>query len=75
MFVLPEKRGKGIAVSILNDLENWAKAADYESCILETSVMLESAIALYKKQGYKVIPNYGQYSGVESSVCMKKTIK
>ncbi len=74
MFVLPEQRGKGIAVAILNELENWAKAEGYDSCILETSVRLESAISLYKKSGYKVIPNYGQYVDVESSVCMKKIL-
>lgn len=74
MFVLPEQRGKGIAVAILTELENWAKAEGYDACILETSVRLESAIALYKKSGYEVIPNYGQYVGVESSLCMKKNI-
>jgi GNAT superfamily N-acetyltransferase len=75
MFVLPEQRGKGIAASILNALENWAKEEGYTSCILETSIRLENAISLYKKMGYEVIPNYGQYIGVESSVCMKKNIK
>ncbi|WP_309614664.1 GNAT family N-acetyltransferase [Flavobacterium sp.] len=75
MFVLPEQRGKGIAVSILKELEIWAKASGYQYTMLETSVRLESAIALYKKSGYKVIPNYGQYIGVASSVCMKKSIK
>ncbi|WP_293891321.1 GNAT family N-acetyltransferase [Flavobacterium sp.] len=75
MFVLTEQRGKGIAVAILNELENWAKAESYDFCILETSIRLESAIALYKKSGYKRIPNYGQYIGVESSVCMKKNLK
>ena len=74
MFVLPEARGKGIAVAILNELEAWAAAAGYESTILETSVKLKSAIALYKKSGYQTIENYGQYIGVESSVCMKKSI-
>lgn len=75
MFVLPEQRGKGIAASILNKLELWAATSGYTSCILETSIRLESAIALYKKVGYEIIPNYGQYIGVESSVCMKKIIK
>ena len=75
MFVLPEQRGKGIAVSILKELEIWAKASGYQYTMLETSVRLESAIALYKKSGYKVIPNYVQYIGVASSVCMKKNIK
>jgi GNAT superfamily N-acetyltransferase len=75
MFVLPEQRGKGIATSILNQIEFWADASGYTSCILETSIRLESAIALYKKMGYEIIPNYGQYIGVANSVCMKKTIK
>ena len=74
MFVLPEQRGKEIAVAILTELEVWAKTSGYNSCMLETSVRLESAIAFYKKSGYKIIPNYGQYIGVESSVCMKKMI-
>lgn len=75
MFVLPEHRGKGIAVSVLDELELWAKAIGYEVAMLETSIRLESAIALYKKSDYQIIPNYGQYIGVESSVCMKKNIK
>lgn len=74
MFVLPQQRGKGIAASILNELESWASAKSYTSCILETSVRLKSAIALYKKSGYQIIPNFGQYVGVESSVCMQKII-
>lgn len=75
MFVLPEQRGKGIAVSILNEIETWAKSEGYESAILETAPKLESAIALYQKSGYEIIPNYGQYIGVENSVCMRKNIK
>lgn len=74
MFVLPEQRGKNIATKILSELENWAKELGYNSCVLETSIRLENAIALYKKFGYQIIPNYGQYIGVESSVCMKKSL-
>lgn len=75
MFVLPEKRGKGIARGILNELELWAKARGFNACLLETSNKLSSAIALYHAAGYAIVPNYGQYQGVASSVCMKKTIK
>ncbi|WKZ38241.1 MAG: hypothetical protein QY332_09890 [Anaerolineales bacterium] len=32
------------------------------------------AIEFYKKNGYKVIPNYGQYAGVENSMCFEKSI-
>jgi len=74
MFVHPEHRNKGIANAVLQELEVWAKELQFTSCMLETSFKLENAIALYKKFGYQQIPNYGQYIGVESSVCMKKNI-
>ena len=75
MFVLPEERRKGIAATILCQLETWATESGYTSCLLETSVKLDAAIALYQKYGYEIIPNYGQYLGVASSVCFKKMIK
>lgn len=72
MFVHPDQRGKGIARFILSELESWSKEFGFTSYILETSPKLTSAIALYKKTGYQLIPNYGQYIGVENSICMKK---
>ena len=72
MFVLPEARGKGIASKILIELENWAKETSYKACVLETSQKLENAITLYRKFGYQDIPNYEQYVGVKTSMCMKK---
>lgn len=72
MFVPVEHRGKGISLKILSELEVWARELNHTSCILETSVKLENAIALYKKSGFEFIPNYEPYIGVESSVCMKK---
>jgi GNAT superfamily N-acetyltransferase len=75
MFVRTEQRGRGIARNILSDLETWAGELDFSECILETGLKQPEAIALYRKSGYETIPNYGQYSGVENSVCMKKTIR
>lgn len=74
MFVLPEQRGRGIAASILKAIESWARQEGYQYAVLETAPKLESAIALYKKSGYEIIPNYGQYAQVENSICMKKTL-
>ena len=74
MFVLPEGRGKGIASKILAELEQWAKELGFISIQLETSQKLKNAITLYRKFGYEEIPNYGQYIGVESSMCMKKIL-
>ncbi len=72
MFVHPTHRNKGIAKLVLTELEAWAADFGFTSYILETSPKLTSAIALYEKTGYQFIPNYGQYVGVENSVCMKK---
>ncbi len=74
MFVDSEFRGKGIASKILLELENWALELNYTQVILETGINQPEAIALYKKMGYSVTENYGQYTGVENSVCMKKKI-
>ena len=73
MFVKPESRGKRIAAQILEDLESWASETGFNECILETGYKQPEAIALYKRSGYEVTPNYGQYIGVDNSVCMKKS--
>ena len=75
MYTLPESRGKGIATKVLIELEKWAKELGYEKCILETGKKQPEAIALYKKNGYETIPNYGQYANVENSVCFEKEMK
>jgi len=74
MYVLPESRKKGIASKILSELENWTHELSFSKCILETGKMQPEAIGLYLKNGYKIIPNYGQYSGMENSVCFEKVI-
>ena len=75
MFVSPDFRGKGTASAILLDLELWASELDYSNAILETGINQPEAIALYKKLGYAITENYGQYFSVENSICMKKIIK
>jgi putative acetyltransferase len=72
MFVLPEHRGKRIAAGVLKELEDWAAEKGFREFILETGHKQPEEIALYKRSGYEVMPNYGQYIGVENSVCMRK---
>ncbi|MCJ8165055.1 GNAT family N-acetyltransferase [Pontibacter sp. E15-1] len=72
MYVRPEFRGQGIAGDVLRELEAWAQASGYKKLVLETGQAQPEAIRLYTKSGYNVIPNYGQYAGVENSVCMQK---
>ncbi len=74
MYVPPVFRGKGIASTVLNELEHWAKELGYQSCVLETGKQQPEAIALYTHCDYVIIPNYGQYAGVENSVCFEKVL-
>lgn len=74
MFVLDGYRGQGIAQGILIALETWASELGLEACILETSKSMIPAVCLYEKCGYTVIPNYGQYRDIETSVCMQKRL-
>jgi GNAT superfamily N-acetyltransferase len=74
MYVTAEARGKGIATQILIELQQWAAENHFTTCILETGQKYPEAIALYLKNGFKISNNYGQYIGIEDSVCFQKEI-
>lgn len=74
MFVQSGKRHTGIASKILSALEQWARELNYKKCILETGKRQPEAIALYTKNGFSRIPNYGQYKGIGNSLCFEKTL-
>ena len=74
MFVPFNQRGQGIAGLVLAELEKWASEMGYKKCILETGEKQPEAIRLYSKSGYTIIPNYGQYEGVEASKCFEKIL-
>jgi len=74
MFTNPEFRKKGLGSAIVKELENWAAELNFKKAVLETSLDLKSAISVYEKSGFYRIPNYGQYVGIEQSVCYEKEL-
>ena len=66
--------GKKIGQTILGFLENEAVNLGYTNLVLETRVKNESAVHFYKKQGYKVIPNYGKYIDRPEAICLEKSL-
>lgn len=74
MYVSPDGRKKGIATRVLTELETWANELGYVRCVLETGKRQPEAIALYEKNGYQRTENYGQYVGVQNSVCFAKVL-
>lgn len=75
MFTLPIQRNTGKASSVLLCLEQWARETGFHTLYLETGKRMPDAVAFYLKKGYTVIPNYGQYIGVENSLCFEKKLR
>jgi putative acetyltransferase len=74
MFVDTKSQGKGTATQILKELELWVKELGYKKCILETGIKQTRAIALYKRNNFEIIENYGQYKNIKDSVCFGKNL-
>ena len=72
IFLKPEMRGQGISKLIVKALEDWMIEENLPVSRLETGPKQIAALALYKKLGYKVIPNYGVYVDMPNSICMRK---
>ena len=74
MFVPPEARGRGIAGTILRAVERFATDAGIDIIVLETGPLQHAALALYERCGYRLIPNFGKYTGDPNSVCYEKRL-
>ncbi len=75
MYLRPEYRGTGISMLIIKELQSWAKEDGYAKTVLETGKGQPEAIRFYTKSGYHIVPNYGQYVGMDNSICMSKNIE
>lgn len=74
MFVRPEFRGRGLSRRVLDELERLARGMGGHRLILETGTRQTEALGLYRSSGFAPIPNYGEYAGITTSVCMEKSI-
>ena len=75
VFIRSSHRGQGISKVMLRELEERATAQGYTEMILESGEPLEVAMILYKSTGYEIIPNYGQYTDMPDSICMRKYLQ
>jgi len=72
MYVVAERRGRGISWAVLEALEATARELGAKSIVLETGVRQPAAIGLYGSAGYVPIPAFGAYVTSASSVCMER---
>lgn len=74
VFIKADYRGRGISKKLMELLEESAREQNYHYLILESGEPLVAAMSLYRKIGYKVILNYGQYEDMPDSICMRKKL-
>ncbi len=74
VFIKADYRGRGISKKLMELLEESAREQSYHYLILESGEPLVAAMSLYRKIGYKVILNYGQYEDMPDSICMRKKL-
>ena len=74
MYVIPAFRGRGIASTMVRELEQWAIELGYKNAVLETGTGQPQAIALYHKLGYTYADKPGQNEEIGHSVFMVKRL-
>ena len=74
MYVRPQNRTRGIAQSVLSELEALSVKTGCSELLLETGPYQTEALAFYKRQGYTVRGPFGAYSAHPLSVFMGKPL-
>jgi GNAT superfamily N-acetyltransferase len=74
MYVVPERRGSGLAPAILVVLEDDARSRGWTRVVLETGTGQPEAVRLYEREGYHSIPLFGDYIGEATSLCFEKRL-
>lgn len=72
MYVRPAFRRQGVAGAVIAALEQHAASSGCHRAVLETGSDMPDALSFYEKQGYRIVPNYGDFVGDEICACMEK---
>lgn len=74
MYVVPDRRGTGLARLMLTRLEVTAREAGHRMLILETGQPQAAAVALYRSAGYTDTVRFGYYADEEVAVYLGKAL-
>ncbi|GHH44790.1 N-acetyltransferase [Streptomyces candidus] len=75
MYVIPAGRGTGVAPALLEFLEQWARDRGWTRLRLETGLSQPDAVHFCTRSGYRRIPDFGTYTGLEStSLCFEREL-
>ena len=75
MFVRPDRRGHGIGIRVLAELEALAIGSGLSLLRLETGIHNREALALYRRAGFTERGPFGDYASDPLSVFMEKRVR
>ncbi len=64
----------GTGAALMRFLEKNALLLGYRDIWLATRLINSGAVAFYRRQGYNIIDNYGDYVGREETICLAKRL-
>jgi putative acetyltransferase len=74
MYVRPAYRGKGLGMSILHHIAEYAREREVGVLRLETGIYQVEAIRLYERFGFQRRPPFGEYREDPMSVYFEKSL-
>lgn len=74
MYVVPTRRGSGIADELLAAMEEAARIEGARRVIIHTGDRQHAALKFYDRHGYTPIPVYPPYEAVTYSLCFEKVL-
>ena len=72
IYVAATRRRRGVASSVLVELERWASELGLVSLVLQTNRALPGGADLFTKSGYTTVTNSSSYIDLESGVWLEK---
>lgn len=73
-FVVPERRGTGVADALVGALVEHATSHGVTHLRLETGDEQHAAMAFYRRHGFVEISRFGPYVNSATSVCMERRL-
>ena len=74
MYVVPSRRGSGVADELLAAMEQAALDEGARRVIIHTGDRQHAALKFYDRHGYTPIPVYPPYEDVTYSLCFEKVL-
>ena len=74
LYVPHQNRGFGLAIKLMDALEEKAIQEGYSEARLETGIHQNEALSLYQKLGYEKTGPFGSYQEDPMSVFMRKKL-